>query len=151
MSDKSRIDEPTGTATVGHEWDGIEELNTPLPRWWLWTFYATILFAIALLFAGFAPAHQAMMAPGEHVAANAGMPCETMMGHVSAMMGDEMPDDGQVKFDLCCGGALCAADTVRDSQEIALVFAQALAFTQLPPDALHVSDITLPERPPRRL
>ncbi|MBY0621035.1 cytochrome-c oxidase, cbb3-type subunit III [Sphingomonas ursincola] len=45
MSDKSRIDEPTGTATVGHEWDGIEELNTPLPRWWLWTFYATIAWA----------------------------------------------------------------------------------------------------------
>jgi cytochrome c oxidase cbb3-type subunit 3 len=40
-----RIDEPTGTETVGHEWDGIEELNTPLPRWWLWTFYATIAWA----------------------------------------------------------------------------------------------------------
>jgi cytochrome c oxidase cbb3-type subunit 3 len=40
-----RIDQPTGTETVGHEWDGIEELNTPLPRWWLWTFYATIIFA----------------------------------------------------------------------------------------------------------
>jgi cytochrome c oxidase cbb3-type subunit 3 len=44
MTDK-RIDEPTGTEFVGHEWDGIEELNTPLPRWWLYTFYATILFA----------------------------------------------------------------------------------------------------------
>jgi cytochrome c oxidase cbb3-type subunit 3 len=41
-----RIDEPTGTETVGHEWDGIEELNTPLPRWWLYTFYATIVFAL---------------------------------------------------------------------------------------------------------
>src|SRR5947209_5552336 len=41
-----RVDQPTGTETVGHEWDGIEELNTPLPRWWLWTFYATIVFAI---------------------------------------------------------------------------------------------------------
>lgn len=41
-----RIDEPTGTQTVGHEWDGIEELDTPMPRWWLWTFYVTIVFAI---------------------------------------------------------------------------------------------------------
>ncbi|OYW46199.1 MAG: cytochrome-c oxidase, cbb3-type subunit III [Novosphingobium sp. 12-63-9] len=41
-----RIDEPTGVETVGHEWDGIEELNNPLPRWWLWTFYACIAFAV---------------------------------------------------------------------------------------------------------
>ena len=41
-----RWDEATNTETVGHEWDGIEELNTPLPRWWLWTFYACIVFAI---------------------------------------------------------------------------------------------------------
>jgi len=41
-----RIDEATGTETVGHEWDGIEELNNPLPRWWVLTFYITILWAI---------------------------------------------------------------------------------------------------------
>jgi cytochrome c oxidase cbb3-type subunit 3 len=44
--EKKRIDEATGTPTVGHEWDGIEELDTPLPRWWVLTFYACILFAI---------------------------------------------------------------------------------------------------------
>lgn len=41
-----RVDAPTGTEFVGHEWDGIEELNTPLPRWWLLTFYATIVWAV---------------------------------------------------------------------------------------------------------
>ncbi|WP_055084132.1 cytochrome-c oxidase, cbb3-type subunit III, partial [Jannaschia donghaensis] len=41
-----RIDEETGTETTGHSWDGIEELNTPLPRWWLWTFYATIVWGL---------------------------------------------------------------------------------------------------------
>jgi cytochrome c oxidase cbb3-type subunit 3 len=40
------IDEATGTSTDGHEWDGIEELDTPMPRWWLWAFYASIVFAI---------------------------------------------------------------------------------------------------------
>jgi cytochrome c oxidase cbb3-type subunit 3 len=40
------IDALTGTATTGHEWDGLRELNTPLPRWWLWLFYITILWAI---------------------------------------------------------------------------------------------------------
>jgi len=46
-----RIDEPTGTSTVGHEWDGIEELDTPMPRWWLWTFYASIIFAVGYVIA----------------------------------------------------------------------------------------------------
>ncbi len=41
-----RVDAHTGTPTTGHEWDGIAELNTPLPRWWLWTFYATIVWSI---------------------------------------------------------------------------------------------------------
>jgi len=44
--ENKRIDEPTGTETVGHEWDGIEELDTPMPRWWLWTFYLCIIFSI---------------------------------------------------------------------------------------------------------
>ncbi len=32
--------------TTGHSWDGIEELNNPLPRWWVWVFYVTILWGI---------------------------------------------------------------------------------------------------------
>lgn len=32
--------------TTGHSWDGIEELNNPLPRWWVWVFYLTILWGI---------------------------------------------------------------------------------------------------------
>ncbi|MTW18229.1 cytochrome-c oxidase, cbb3-type subunit III [Rhodoplanes serenus] len=43
---KEDIDAVTGTATTGHEWDGIKELNNPLPRWWLWTFYASIVWAV---------------------------------------------------------------------------------------------------------
>ncbi|MCX7320106.1 MAG: cytochrome-c oxidase, cbb3-type subunit III [Hyphomicrobiales bacterium] len=39
-------DHATGTATTGHSWDGIKELNTPLPRWWVWTFYLTIIWAV---------------------------------------------------------------------------------------------------------
>ncbi|UYV37103.1 cytochrome-c oxidase, cbb3-type subunit III [Rhodobacteraceae bacterium D3-12] len=38
---------PQDPDTTGHSWDGIEEFNNPLPRWWLWTFYATIIWAIA--------------------------------------------------------------------------------------------------------
>jgi cytochrome c oxidase cbb3-type subunit III len=45
-TEKAHVDTVTGTATTGHEWDGIRELNTPLPRWWLWLFYLTIVWAI---------------------------------------------------------------------------------------------------------
>ena len=45
MSEPER-DEHTGVETTGHEWDGIRELDNPLPRWWLWVWYATIAFSI---------------------------------------------------------------------------------------------------------
>lgn len=45
MSDKE-VDKHSGTRTTGHEWDGIKELDTPMPRWWLGIFYATILWAV---------------------------------------------------------------------------------------------------------
>jgi cytochrome c oxidase cbb3-type subunit 3 len=38
-------DAATGRPTTGHEWDGIKELNTPLPKWWLYVFYATIVWS----------------------------------------------------------------------------------------------------------
>lgn len=43
---EKQIDPATGTEIKHHEWDGIQELDTPLPRWWLWTLYTTILFAL---------------------------------------------------------------------------------------------------------
>ncbi len=45
MSVQQEIDEISGVDTTGHEWDGIKELNNPLPRWWLWTLYATIIWS----------------------------------------------------------------------------------------------------------
>ena len=44
MSERER-DEHSGTETTGHEWDGIKELDTPLPRWWLWVWYGSIAWA----------------------------------------------------------------------------------------------------------
>jgi len=49
MTDRSpEVDTHSGVETTGHEWDGIRELNNPLPRWWLYIFYATIVIAIGL-------------------------------------------------------------------------------------------------------
>ncbi|MBX9902822.1 MAG: cytochrome-c oxidase, cbb3-type subunit III [Burkholderiales bacterium] len=35
--------------TTGHTWDGLQELNNPMPRWWMWLFYITIVFSFAYL------------------------------------------------------------------------------------------------------
>jgi cytochrome c oxidase cbb3-type subunit 3 len=48
MPTKIEKDAVTGTDTTGHEWDGVKELNTPLPKWWLYTFYATVVWALGL-------------------------------------------------------------------------------------------------------
>jgi len=42
----SKKPEKKEVGTTGHSWDGIEELNNPLPRWWVWIFYATIVWGI---------------------------------------------------------------------------------------------------------
>lgn len=46
MPTKIEKDSVSGQMTTGHEWDGLKELNTPLPRWWLYSFYACILFSL---------------------------------------------------------------------------------------------------------
>lgn len=40
------VDQVSGVETTGHEWDGLKELNNPLPRWWLYLFYVTIAWAV---------------------------------------------------------------------------------------------------------
>ncbi|WP_212524878.1 cytochrome-c oxidase, cbb3-type subunit III [Actibacterium sp. MT2.3-13A] len=46
-TDKKNQNSEVGT--TGHSWDGIEEYDNPMPRWWLWTFYATIVFALVYM------------------------------------------------------------------------------------------------------
>ena len=54
-SSKPRPGEAAQGDTTGHTWDGLEEFNNPLPRWWLWMFYITLVFTVVylLLFPGF--------------------------------------------------------------------------------------------------
>lgn len=46
MSAHKQDHKPGEVPTTGHSWDGIEEFDNPMPRWWLWTFYACIVWAI---------------------------------------------------------------------------------------------------------
>lgn len=46
MPTKIEKDAVTGRDTTGHEWDGLKELNTPLPKWWVYVLYATIAWSL---------------------------------------------------------------------------------------------------------
>jgi cytochrome c oxidase cbb3-type subunit 3 len=48
MPTKSDKDQYQGRATTGHDWDGIQELNNPLPKWWLYVLYACIAWSIVI-------------------------------------------------------------------------------------------------------
>lgn len=43
--------DPNEVQTTGHSWDGIEEYDNPMPRWWVWVFYATIVWGIGYIIA----------------------------------------------------------------------------------------------------
>lgn len=45
----NEYDDVSGTKTTGHDWDGIRELDTPMPRWWLNTFYITVIWGIGYM------------------------------------------------------------------------------------------------------
>ena len=47
----SNVEHKNEVGTTGHSWDGIEELNNPLPKWWVWLFYATIVWGVGYVIA----------------------------------------------------------------------------------------------------
>lgn len=61
MPTKIEKDDVSGRETTGHEWDGLKELNTPLPRWWLYVFVATIVWGL-----GYTVFYPAWPTPGGH-------------------------------------------------------------------------------------
>jgi cytochrome c oxidase cbb3-type subunit 3 len=103
MSDK-KTDDVTGIETTGHSWDGIEELNTPLPRWWLWTLYLTIIWGIGYVIAypawpmvsgatagvmGWSTRENVAIAIEEHEARNADLVTALMAVEMAALPQDE--------------------------------------------------------------
>ena len=108
----NRIDAATGTGFVGHEWDGIEELDTPMPRWWLYILYATIVFAIGYV----------VLYPAIPLATNAtkGTLGWTSHGQLAAEQADEARRKGQVLTAIAATPAeqlLARPDLLRAAQE----------------------------------
>ena len=51
VRDRKGVRKVVEVPSTGHSWDGIEEYDNPLPRWWLWSFYATIVWGVGYLIA----------------------------------------------------------------------------------------------------
>jgi len=113
---EGHLDEVSGQTTTGHEWDGIRELNTPLPRWWLYLFYLTIAFAVVYwiaypswpLITGYAPGvlgytNRARVA--EDVAAGQAARMQQASGLVSANLAQIEADPKLLQLALAQGKA----------------------------------------------
>lgn len=121
MSDKdNKVDEATGVETTGHSWDGIEELNNPLPRWWLWTLYACIVWAIAYTIAypawpmisgattgvlGWSTRANVAAEIAAHDAKNDGLVSELLTADMAALA----PEDDLHRYAVSRGGAVFRA------------------------------------------
>lgn len=80
---KKEVDAYSGVDTTGHEWDGIKELDNPLPRWWLWIFYATVAWSVVYMV--FMPA---IPAPPGFDGHTGGLRNHSERANVAAAMGD---------------------------------------------------------------
>ncbi len=118
--DEPRLDEATGQTTTGHSYDGIEELNTPLPRWWLWTFYITIIWGVAYTIAfpawplissatsgllGYSTRGELV----EDVAAHEAQNSELVAQLVAADLNELEPFDDLLRYAVARGGAVYRA------------------------------------------
>jgi cytochrome c oxidase cbb3-type subunit 3 len=118
MPTKIEKDTLTGTDTTGHEWDGLKELNTPLPKWWLYLLYATIAFSAvwvvlypAFPFKGWTGvtgwvAREAVMQ--DVAAANARM--APMMTRIRDATPQQIADDPQLRAFAIAGGRIAFAN-----------------------------------------
>ena len=117
---KGKIDETSGVETTGHEWDGIQELNNPLPRWWLWTFYITIIWGIGYTIAypawpmisgatkgmlGFSTRQAVAADIAAHEAKNEGLVTELVSADLTALQ----PSDDLHRYAVARGGAVFRA------------------------------------------
>ncbi len=99
MPTKIEKDEISGQHTTGHEWDGIRELNTPMPRWWLYIFYACIAFSVVWwvlypawpLPGGFTSGVLGYSTRGEHIASLAAQ--QTARASQAVGLGDASPEE----------------------------------------------------------
>jgi cytochrome c oxidase cbb3-type subunit 3 len=121
MSDENRpVDSHTGVETTGHSWDGISELDNPLPRWWLIVWYITI--GVGILYLIMMPAIPALPGMGTN---SAGVRNHSDRDNVAAAM-TELRTERQENSLLLLDASLEEIETDRDLQQFALAMGESL-------------------------
>lgn len=119
-SEHKDIDTISGTETTGHSWDGIKELNTPLPRWWLITWYITIIWAIIYMI--FMPALPALPGMGTNTPGLRGHSDRDLVAAAVAELKSEREAQGQVLLT----ASLQEIETDRSLQQFALAMGESV-------------------------
>lgn len=117
--DKS-IDEHTGVETTGHSWDGISELNNPLPRWWLYAWYISIV--VAIIYMVLMPAIPALPGLGTNTK---GIRNHSDRDNIAAAMA-ELSAERQTSSVSLLEATLEEIETDRDLQQFALAMGESL-------------------------
>ncbi|MBB37179.1 MAG: cytochrome-c oxidase, cbb3-type subunit III [Hirschia sp.] len=118
--DNKPVDEHSGLQTTGHSWDGISELNNPLPRWWLYTWYITI--GIAVIYMILMPAIPALPGLGTNTP---GLRNHSDRDNVSLAI-SEMQQKRQSDATALLDASLRDIETDRDLQQFALAMGESL-------------------------
>lgn len=50
MSEQKEVTNPRDDQLLDHQYDGIQEFDNPMPRWWVWIFWGSFWFSLAYLF-----------------------------------------------------------------------------------------------------
>ncbi len=121
MTDQIKdVDSHSGTETTGHTWDGIKELNTPLPRWWLITWWITIAWAVVYMI--FMPALPALPGLGTNTP---GLRGHSDRANVAAAV-EELKAERQQSSVTLLGASLQEIETDRNLQQFALAMGESL-------------------------
>ncbi len=119
-SEDKKVDPHSGVETTGHSWDGIEELNNPLPRWWLYTWYITIVIAVVYMI--MMPAIPALPGMGTNTK---GLRNHSDRDNVAAAMA-ELDSERQEEAVTLMAASLQDIESDRDLQQFALAMGESL-------------------------
>jgi cytochrome c oxidase cbb3-type subunit 3 len=119
-SEKDNVDPHSGVETTGHSWDGIQELNNPLPRWWLYVWYITIV--ISIVYMVLMPAIPALPGMGTNTT---GLRNQSDRDNVAIEMG-KLDAARQVKAEDLLKASLQDIEQDRDLQQFSLAMGESL-------------------------